>query len=155
QVKTVTAKNDEAQAALAQLNNELLAQKDARARAEQDAETLRTQVQGGPNASALAQQRTGAAAEARSLVAEHAAEVAALKTELDTYRAKVTALEAERTQLKQQLAGAMDGPNRELASLESKLASALQTTAGLRTETLQLSATKSDLENQLARLQAS
>ena len=44
QVKTVTAQNVEAQAALAQLNTELLAQKDARARAEQLAESARTQL---------------------------------------------------------------------------------------------------------------
>lgn len=44
QVKTVTAQNAEAQAALAQLNTELLAQKEARARAEQQAEAARTQL---------------------------------------------------------------------------------------------------------------
>ena len=43
-VKTVTAQNAEAQAALAQLNTELLAQKDARARAEQQAAAARTQL---------------------------------------------------------------------------------------------------------------
>lgn len=44
QVKTITAQNAEAQTALAQLNTELLAQKDARARAEQQAEAARTQL---------------------------------------------------------------------------------------------------------------
>ena len=44
QVKTITAENAQAQAALAQLNTELLAQKDARARAEQQAEAVRTQL---------------------------------------------------------------------------------------------------------------
>ncbi len=44
QVKTVTAQNTEAQTALAQLNTELLAQKEARARAEQQAEAARTQL---------------------------------------------------------------------------------------------------------------
>lgn len=44
QVKTITAENEQAQAALAQLNTELLAQKDARARAEQQAEAVRTQL---------------------------------------------------------------------------------------------------------------
>jgi LysM repeat protein len=44
QVKTITAENAQAQAALAQLNTELLAQKDARARAEQQAEAVRSQL---------------------------------------------------------------------------------------------------------------
>lgn len=157
QVRTVTAQNAEAQAALAQLNTDLLAQKDARVRAEQDAQTLRTQIQSAPNASALAQQRTGSAADARSLATEHAAEIAALKQELDTSRAKLTTLESERTQLKQQLAQAAPPP--ELANVEAKLASALRTTADLRSEndqlktaSVQLSATKLELETQLAQL---
>ncbi len=44
QVKTVTAENAQAQSALAQLNTELLAQKEARARAEQQAEAARAQL---------------------------------------------------------------------------------------------------------------
>lgn len=44
QVKTVTAQNADAQNALAQLNTELLAQKEARARADQQAEAARTQL---------------------------------------------------------------------------------------------------------------
>ena len=43
-MKTITAENEQAQAALAQLNTELLAQKDARARAEQQAEAVRSQL---------------------------------------------------------------------------------------------------------------
>ena len=43
-VKGLTTENKEAQTALAQLNTELLAQKDSRARAEQDAEALRSQL---------------------------------------------------------------------------------------------------------------
>ncbi len=44
QVKTITAQNEQAQAALAQLNTELLAQKAARARAEQQADAARAQL---------------------------------------------------------------------------------------------------------------
>ena len=44
QVKTITAENQQAQSALAQLNSELLAQKEARARAEQQMEAARTQL---------------------------------------------------------------------------------------------------------------
>lgn len=159
QVKSVTAKNEQAQAALAQLNTQLLAQKEARTRAEQDAETLRTQLKAAtPNASLLAQQRTGAAAEAKSLAAEHAAEIAALKRELDTFRGKVESLESERAQLKQQLA-ASGAAAPQLADIEAKLSTALLSNAALRDENnqlkttkVQLAATKTDLESQLARL---
>ncbi len=44
QVKTITAENLQAQSALAQLNTELLAQKEARARAEQQTAAARTQL---------------------------------------------------------------------------------------------------------------
>lgn len=44
QVKTITAENIQAQSALAQLNSELLAQKEARARAEQQTDAARTQL---------------------------------------------------------------------------------------------------------------
>lgn len=142
QVKAATVQNEEAQAALAQLNTQLFAQKDARARAEQDAETLRTQLRSvAPDASSLAQQRTGAAAEARSLAAEHAAEVGALKQELDASRAQIVALANERAQLQAQLG--VPGP--ALAQTESKLSQ-------LRDENQQLAATKAQLENQLAQL---
>jgi nucleoid-associated protein YgaU len=137
QVKTITAQNEQAQAALAQLNSELLAQKDARLRAEQDAETLRTELKSAaPNASALAQQRTGAAADARSLVAEHAAETAALKQELANLRTKVDALSAERAELKQQLGadGTPRPPPAELANVEAKLTSALRESSLLKDE---------------------
>jgi colicin import membrane protein len=55
QVKTVTAQNEQAQAALAQLNTELLAQKDARARAEQQTAAAHAQL-----AAVLAQSSTAA-----------------------------------------------------------------------------------------------
>ncbi len=93
-VKVVTAKNEEAQAALAQLNTDLLAQKSARLQAEQDAATLRTELANvAPNASALAQTRTGAAGAASTLVAEHAKETAALKQELGNLQSKMVGLE--------------------------------------------------------------
>lgn len=142
QVKTVTAQNEQAQAALAQLNTDLLAQKDARLRAEQDAETLRTELKTvAPNASALAQQRTGAAADARSLAAEHAAETAALKNELAALRTKVDALSAERATLQQKL-GVTD-----LAHVEAKLSSALASASTLRNENEGLKAQLTQLKN--------
>lgn len=98
-VKVITAENVEAQAALAQLNVDLLAQKEARVRAEQDAETLRTELKSSANATPLAQQRTGAAADARTLVAEHAAETAALKEEVGNLRSTVSVLTAELSEM--------------------------------------------------------
>ena len=135
QVKTITAHNDQAQAALAQLNTDLLAQKDARFRAEQDAETLRTELKAAaPNSSALAQQRTGAAAEARSLVTEHAAEVAALKQQIEQTRTEVSRLSEERAQLQQKL-GASETAKTiapELADAEAKLSTAIRSAQSLR-----------------------
>jgi nucleoid-associated protein YgaU len=97
EVKNITAKNEHAQAALAQLNTQLLAQKEARHQAEHDAEAFRAELKTvAPNSSLLAQERTGTAAGARSLVAEHAAEAAALKRQLDLLRAQVDRLAAER-----------------------------------------------------------
>lgn len=147
QVKTITARNEQAQAALAQLNIDLLAQKDARFRAEQDAATLRSELKSAaPNASALAQQRTGAAADARSLVAEHAAETAALKQQLTELRSKVDALSAERAELKQQLG---DAPRAaaDLANIEAKLSSALRDASQLRTENDHLKGQLSQLKS--------
>lgn len=75
QARVATAQSEQAQAALAKLNLELVAQKDARVRAEQDAETLRNELRVvAPNSSVLAQLRTGTAADARSLSPEPAAE---------------------------------------------------------------------------------
>lgn len=146
QVRTMTAQNEQAQAALTQLNSDLLHQKDARLRAEQDAETLRTELKAvAPNASALAQQRTGAAAEARSLAAEHAAETTALKQQLDGLRARVDSLTAEREKLTQQLTASQSAPA-ELANIEAKLASALQGATQLRTENSTLRAELAELK---------
>jgi nucleoid-associated protein YgaU len=138
-VKVITAQNEEAQNALAQLNADLLAQKGARLRAEQDAETLRTELKTvAPNASALAQQRTGTAADARSLAAEHAAETAALKQQLTTLRTQVDTLTAEREKLTQQVAASEKAPRAELANLEAKLSTILESTNQLRSENAEL-----------------
>ncbi|MEY2881183.1 MAG: hypothetical protein RLZZ15_3563 [Verrucomicrobiota bacterium] len=103
QVKTVTAQSAEAQAALAQLNLDLLSQKDARARAEQDTVTLRTQLQeANGKITVLAQQRTAPAPGATGLAAGPT-ESGDARTQLDALRKKVWALEAERAQLQQQL----------------------------------------------------
>lgn len=102
EVKKITADNQQAQAALAQLNTDLLAQKEARQLAELDAETFRSELKAvAPNSSILSRQRSGAASEARSLVAEHAAESAALKQQLDLLRSKVDVLESERAKWRQ------------------------------------------------------
>jgi nucleoid-associated protein YgaU len=147
QVRTVTAQNEQAQAAVAQLNTQLLAQKEARARAEQDSETLRSQIASSTGASALAQLRNGsagAAGETRSLATEQAKEIISLRQDLDNSRAKLTALESERAELKQQLASSAPAP--EFANVQAKLASAAQ-------ENAQLKSAKSTLETQLAQLQ--
>jgi chromosome segregation ATPase len=152
QVKVVTQRNEQAQAALAQLNTDLLAQKDARQRAEQDAETLRTELKTvAPNASALAQQRTGAAAEARSLVAEHAAETAALREQLGALRTQVDVLARERESLKQQLGeGTPRPPAAELANIEAKLSDALRDATLLRDENEGLKSQLSQLKQSAA-----
>ncbi len=148
QVKTITAQNEQAQVALAQLNTDLLAQKDARLRAEQDAATLRSELKtAAPNSSALAQQRTGSAADARSLVAEHAAETAALKQQLDELRTKVGVLTAERTELKQQLGDAPRAPAADLANVEARLSTALRSATQLRDENEQLKGQLSQLKS--------
>lgn len=145
-VKTITAQNEQAQAALAQLNTDLLAQKDARLRAEQDATTLRNELKVvAPNATALAQTRTGAAAEALSLVAEHAAETAALKQQLTELRTKVDTLSAERAELKQQLGSGTTSA--DLANIEAKLSTALQSATTLRSENEQLKGQLAQLKN--------
>lgn len=70
EVQVITAKHEQAQAALAQLNAELLAQREARGRAEEDVVVLRTELHAiAPNSSALARLRTGSAGEARTLAA--------------------------------------------------------------------------------------
>lgn len=164
-VRTVTVQSEEAKAALAQLNTELLTQKDARLRAEQDAATLRTELATvAPQASALAQQRTGAAVAASSLIAEHAAETNALKQQLTTLRDTVQNLTTERTKLLEQVVAAEKAaktPSPELANIEAKLATALRETTQLREEneqlkaaTTQLSTTRTELETQLAQLRA-
>lgn len=153
QVKSVTAQNEQAQAALAQLNLDFVAQKDARFRAEQDAATLRTELKSvAPNSSVLSQQRTGAAADARSLAAEHAAETAALKQQLDALRLQVDTLAAERTELNRRLSAA---PAPDLANVEAKLATALRDATALRSENEQLKAARAQMSDQLAQLQTS
>jgi DNA repair exonuclease SbcCD ATPase subunit len=169
QVKSITAQNEEARTALAQLNTDLLAQKDSRTRAEQDAATLRTQLEAAnTKISVLAQQRTAPAAEARALgVSDSAATAAAgadsteLRTQLETLRKKVWSLEAERAELQQQLASAESQIKTPGAAEAKALAAALGSAKMLREENDQLKTantelakSKGDLENQLAKAQA-
>ena len=166
-VKVITAQNQEAQTALAQLNSDLLAQKGARLRAEQDAETLRTELKAvAPNASALAQQRTGAAADARSLAAEHAAETAALKQQIETLRTQVNTLTTEREQLTKQVAAnerALENVTQlrsENTDLKSQLSQLKQGAAGaagtqsLRDQLLDVQSQVSLLSEENARLKS-
>ncbi len=142
QVKTITGQSEQAQAALAQLNTELLSQKEARLNAEQDIELLRTELKTvAPNSSLLAQQRAGSAGRVRSLAGEHAAENIVLQQQLSALRAKVGSLEAERTVLQSQLAGAGSAASpAETAKLEAQLVEATRAAALLREENSQLKA---------------
>jgi nucleoid-associated protein YgaU len=74
QVRNLTAENDRARAALAQLNTELLAQKDARAKAAQEADAARSQLSAVLAASTAAPTRLG---EARTNTATGAAVLSA------------------------------------------------------------------------------
>jgi chromosome segregation ATPase len=166
QVKVVTAKNEEAQVALAQLNSDLLAQKNLRAAAEQDAATLRTQLStANTQLSDLARQRTAPAAPAKAIGATESPE---LRTQLDALRKQVWSLETERNELQQKLAAAEAAaktPNladvRARAEAEGKLAAALENAKMLRDEndhlkasTNELARTKTDLESELAKARA-
>jgi chromosome segregation ATPase len=167
-VKVVTAQSEQAQAALAQLNTDLLAQKEQRTRVEQDAATLRTQLESAnTRISALAQQRTAAAGEARSIAAPDA-DSAGLRDQLEVLRKKVWTLETERTALQQQLAAAETAAKnpglaetKARAESEGKLTAALESAKMLRDENSQLKAsatelakTKADLEAELAKAKA-
>ncbi len=170
QVKVVTAKNEEAQAALALLNSDLLVQKNSRAAAEQDATTLRTQLDtANTKITTLAQQRTAPAAEARALNAPDAAgDTTELRTQLDTLRQQVSSLERERNSLQQKLTAAETaGKSPGLAEIkaraetEAKLTAALESAKMLRDENDQLKTsaadlakTKADLEAELAKARA-
>jgi len=79
QVQNLTTQNQQIQSALYQLNTQLLAQTEARAQAEQAADTLRLQLQvANETIATLSGQRSTAAGEARSLSA------AGLQAALDT-----------------------------------------------------------------------
>ncbi len=167
QVKVVTAKNEEVQAALAQLNSDLLAQKNYRTAVEQDAETLRTQLAtANTRLTALAQQRTAPAADARALNATGSE--AELRGQLDTLRKQVWTLESERNDLQQKLsaletAGKTPGlaEIKARAESESKLTAALEGAKMLRAEndqlkssTAELTKTKAELEVELTKARA-
>ena len=162
-VKVVTAENEQAQAALAQLNTDLLAQKAERTRVAQDAATLRTQLDSAnTRLSALAQQRTAPAGEARALAAPDAGD---LPAQLEELRKKVWSLESERTNLQQQLAAAEAAAKtpglaetKARAETEAKLAAALDSAKMLRDENDHLKSSaaeftksKADLEAELAK----
>ena len=143
-VKVITAKNEEAQAALAALNADLLTQKETRIRAEQDAATLRTQLNSAnTKLTTLAQQRTAPAAEARGLAPADGkpGDEGDIRTQLDSLRKKVWSLESERNDLQQQLsaieaAGKAPGlaEVKARAENEAKLTAALQSAKMLRDE---------------------
>lgn len=135
QVKVATAENQQAQAALAQLNKDLLAQSEARTRAEEDVAILSTELKSvAPNSTVLSQLRAGPAGQTRSLAAEQAAENISLRQQLDSLKIKVTALETERSQLQEQLTK-IDLPN-----LVAKISSVEREAGQLRQENAQLKA---------------
>lgn len=143
QVRTVTAQNEQAQTALTQLNTDLLSQKEARLQAEQDIETLRSELKTvAPNSSLLAQQRTGSAGQARSLAGDHAAQNIALQQQLERLRTKVDSLEVERADLHKQLAATGTSSNgADAAKIVAQLAEATRVATLLREENSQLKAT--------------
>ena len=141
-VRTVTAQSEQAQAALAQLNTDLLAQREAGLRAGQDIESLRSELKTvAPNSSLLAQQRTGSAGQARLLTGEHAAENIVLMQQLDLLRTKVGTLETERAQLQKQLAAAGTATAPDAGRTEAMLVEATRVAAQLREENSQLKST--------------
>jgi nucleoid-associated protein YgaU len=147
-LKTAAAENAQAQAVLAQLNTDLLAQKDARLQAEQDVGVLRGELKSvAPNSSVLAQLRTGAAGSVHSFSAEQAAENLGLKQQLIDLRAKVETLEAERTQLKQQVVSVENSGRPPGAGADPRLENALQGAAQLRSENEQLKAAAPQLQS--------
>lgn len=164
QVKIVTTKNAEVQLALTQLNSELLTQKESLTRTEQDATTLRTQLDSAnTRLTALAQQRTAPASDARALAPADAV-TAELRTQLESLRQKVSALEAERSTLQQQLAAKT--PNlaetKALADTQAQLIAALNGAKMLRDEndqlktaTTELSKAKTALESELTKANSS
>ncbi len=154
QVKVVTSKNAEVQLALAQVNAELLVQKETRIRAEQDATTLRTQLDGAnTRLTVLAQQRTSTAGDAKGLApAEDAAE---LRGQLEALRQKVSALEAERTTLQQQLSSKGSQVDaKALADSQQQLIAALNSAKMLRDENDHLKTSKTELETELSKARA-
>ena len=163
QVKVITAKNEEAQAALAQLNADLLTQKNSQVAAEQDAVTLRTQLEtANTQLTALSQQRTAPAAAAGALAAPDSTE---LSGQLDALRKKVWSLESERNDLQQKLtaietAGRAPGLGeiKARAETDAKLTAALASAKMLRDEndrlktgTAELTKAKADAEAELAK----
>ncbi len=163
QVRVVTAKNSEVQLALTQLNSELLTQKESVTRTEQDATTLRTQLDSAnTRLTALAQQRTAPASDARGLAPADAA--AELRTQLESLRQKVSALEAERTTLQQQLAAKTPSlaEAKTLADTQAQLIASLNGAKMLRDEndqlktaTTELTKAKTDLEGELTKAKSS
>ena len=157
EVRVISAKNTEVQLALAQLNAELLVQKETRTRVEQDAATLRTQLDSAnTRLSALAQQRTGAAPEASGLAPAGVSTDAELRTQLESLQQKVTALEAERATLKQQVASKESNPEdlKKLADAQAQLVSALNGAKMLRDENDLLKSTATTLARSKAELEA-
>ena len=191
QVKDVTAQNKEAQAALAQLNTELLAQKDARVRSQQEAETLRTQLSSANDRIAtLSAARTSSAGNAQTLssgvniaadatasepaarfetsaararaarnAAETGSDTSDLVRQLSELRAKVSALEGERTSLQHLLAATTSGTAGADGSVtktnaEANLATALRSYSVVQAENDQLKAESEKAAEEKAAIEA-
>lgn len=139
EVKEIKTINLQAQLALNQLNNDLLSQKAARFKAEQDINTLSVALKEiAPNTSALALLRTGSAAEARTLLAEHAKETAGLQAQIETGRSAVATSELAREKAVSNLAVFVNDAvqlRAENTQLKIQLSQARQGLAGTTTNT--------------------
>ena len=130
QVKDVTAQNKEAQAALAQLNTELLAQKEARARTQQESENLRTQLSSANDRIAtLSAARTSTAGNAQTLspglsvAADTAASEPAARFETSASRARAARTAPDMGSDTSDLVSQLSQLRAKVASLEGERAS--------------------------------
>jgi LysM repeat protein len=178
QVRDLSDQAKATQTVVAQLNSELVAQKESRTKVEQEAETLRSQLTSANEraASFAAGLRAAGAAgggeptatlrtnparlAAGDKPADSGTEVAALTSQLDALRAKVESLEAERAALQRQLAAAPTGENgpkpesADQAAAEAKLAVALRSYTLLRDENDQLKASAEKISEEKSQLAA-
>ena len=142
QLKDVTAQNQAAQAALSQLNTELLAQKEARTRSQQESDSLRTQLStANDRIASLSAARSSAAGSAQTLspgltmAADTGATEPAARFETSAARARARA------------AGDTSGDTADLVSQLSQLRARVATLENERANLQQLLAVASNSAN--------